>query len=499
MTLVLGPILRFLGADPVTHRWTVSVLVVVDGEHLPMITWSSSHGESGEATPAVIAGRGGRRVVTAAISVTRRAAPAAVTYQISGVAGSWSFTAPARAERPRSAYASCNGFSSLKAMKSVDDKYALWRDLAAEHDKAAYHLLLLGGDQIYADSMWESIGELEAWNDLRPAKADAAPFSGELAAKIDDFFFDLYLKRWAQPDLGAALSSVPTLMMWDDHDIFDGWGSYSPQRQNSPVFQGIYASARRWFRAFQLHLGPHAGPEFLAPAPNLTYAHRIDDLAFLVLDLRSERCAAHVMSPGAWAAAFAWLEGQVGVRHALVLTSIPVIYPELTAVQDLLGRIPGQQELEDDLRDHWCSRVHQGERLRLIHRLLDFSRAQRARVSILSGDVHVAGLGLIEDRRAPEGLTIAQVISSGIVHPPPPAIVALALGGLMGDLGELDRGISASMQRLPGSKRRLICARNWLSLEPDDAGAWPSRGRLWMKWRVEGDEEPYTMVVPPLA
>ena len=27
---------------------------------------------------------------------------------------------------------------------------------------------------------------------------------------------------------------MPTVMMWDDHDIFDGWGSYSPEMQRSP-------------------------------------------------------------------------------------------------------------------------------------------------------------------------------------------------------------------------------------------------------------------------
>lgn len=33
--------------------------------------------------------------------------------------------------------------------------------------------------------------------------------------------------------------SVPVQMnLWDDHDIWDGWGSYPEHLQNCPVFQG---------------------------------------------------------------------------------------------------------------------------------------------------------------------------------------------------------------------------------------------------------------------
>jgi hypothetical protein len=499
MQLVIGPVLRFLGADPQAKTWRVSVLFVIEGEGNPALSWSTGAQAPIQAQAREIAAHCGRRVVVFEIAAPRDDLASAVEYGLGCAPQTWRFVVPARGERPRMAYASCNGFSSLKAMKSIDDKYALWRELLGRHSAAPYHLMLHGGDQVYADPMWESLPELEAWNESKSILADYLPMEPELAARVEGFYFDLYLRRWAQPELAAALASVPGVMMWDDHDIFDGWGSYPPVRQASPVFQGIFASARRWFRVFQLHLGELAPPEFLAPACGLTHAYRIDDLALLVLDLRSERCASHVMSPASWDAAFTWLEGQEGLRHVLVMTSIPLVYSDLDAVQDLLGYLPGQQELEDDLRDHWYSRAHQGERLRLIHRLLDLSRDRRARVTILSGDVHVAGLGLLEGTRpGDDGITIAQLISSGIVHPPPPAIVALALGNLMTELGELDRGITASMQALPGTRRRFLCARNWLSIEPDAAASWEQRRRLWVHWHVEGASEPYTMVLHPV-
>lgn len=42
-------------------------------------------------------------------------------------------------------------------------------------------------------------------------------------------------------------------MTWDDHDIFDGWGSYPDGLQNCPVFQGCYQAAKRFYLLFQQH------------------------------------------------------------------------------------------------------------------------------------------------------------------------------------------------------------------------------------------------------
>ncbi|MCB2070589.1 MAG: hypothetical protein KDF67_13685, partial [Ottowia sp.] len=65
------------------------------------------------------------------------------------------------------------------------------------------------------------------------------------------------------------------------------------------------------------------------------------------------------------------------------------------------------------------SRPNLAERLRLIHRLLDAS-ASGTRITVLSGDVHVAALGVIEsDRRdvPANANVINQLTSSGIEHP----------------------------------------------------------------------------------
>jgi hypothetical protein len=139
--------------------------------------------------------------------------------------------------------------------------------------------------------------------------------------------------------------------------------------------------------------------------------------------------------------------------------------------------------------------------VRFVHRLLKFAADKGTRVTILSGDVHIAALGIIESRRGGVATDNSQVInqltSSGIVHPPPPALIAFALERLFDNTEELDRGITASMVRFPGTQKRFLAGRNWLSLEPD---APDGLGRIWANWFAEGDDEktPYTKVIHPV-
>jgi hypothetical protein len=175
-----------------------------------------------------------------------------------------------------------------------------------------------------------------------------------------------------------------------------------------------------------------------------------------------------------------------------VLSSIPVVHPDFSAIEKLLGVLPGQQELEDDLKDHWHSLPHRQERLRLIHRLFDFSATKRCRVTLLSGDVHVAAVGVLQSDRSEvpaNAKVINQLTSSGIVHPSPPGMMLYFLESVGDKVETVDRGITAEMLEFPATHRRFVGARNWLSLEPDDTN------RIWANWHVEGETQPYTKVV----
>ena len=494
----MGPVLSFRGWDPATQQWALSALVVAKEKPGPL-AWRDPDGQAEAEALWTVKGRTAWRYRFAA---TLAAEAAVLEYAIDG--STWRLGLPAAGTAPRMAYASCNGFSSLKDMKRVADKNAMWSAMGERHAKSPYHLLLLGGDQVYADSMWAVLPTMRAWNELGFAAGNAARFTAAMRRELEAFYFDLYAERWAQPEIAAMLAALPGIAMWDDHDILDGWGSYPGERQQCDVFQGLLPIARRAFEVFQQHLGPdEVRPGALEPAGGaLSFGHVLPHLAILALDMRSERSATQVISPAHWERIYAWLNGlPAGLPHLLLMSSIPVVYPGFETFERILGAVPGQQELEDDVRDHWRSRAHKGERSRLVHRLLDLALATRIRPTILSGDVHVAALGTIESirdvRPGERAGVINQLISSGIVHPSPGAAVVFALRHLFDNSDEIDNGITARMVEFPGTQHRFIGSRNFLSLEPDAPADQP-KPRLWANWIAEGEAEPYVKVIHPI-
>ncbi len=73
-------------------------------------------------------------------------------------------------------------------------------------------------------------------------------------------------------------------------------------------------------------------------------------------------------------------------------------------------------------------------------------------------------------------------------------LIVYAMEKVMADnVEEVDRGITARMMKFPFSAQHFIAKRNWLSLELDE------ESRVWAKWYVEGEEEPYTKVIHPIG
>lgn len=501
MAVVLGPVLQFFGV--VNSQWRVSALVVCDVDTAPVLTSTLA----GSIKKIAALPFDNPRYYVFRCDVAAPLGSGVNTLALDGKAAT--FLAPAAGEAPRSAYVSCNGFSDPKLIKNVKDKNERWTHLLGQHAKAAYHLLLMGGDQLYTDSMWDEVPGLHAWASLPLKQRTQSPWSAGLQADVDNFFCELYLKRWAQAEFAAATASIPALMMWDDHDIMDGWGSYPEELHLSPVFQGIFAVAKRYFRALQLQLEADEVHPLAIPgqaAFNLGCADLGGGLALLALDLRSERqpllhtaqgiAPDQVMAPASADAVYRWLDSIHGHRHLLVMSSIPVCYLDLSYLEKLLAALPGQQELEDDLRDHWRSPAHRGERKRLVQRLLAHANDTAARVTLLSGDVHVGALAVLQSTRAEHSgnaAVINQLISSGVVHPAPPALALFALERIGTRDDPVDRDIVVRMQPIAKKGGYLISQRNWLALEPD------AQGRLWANWHLEGEDVPVTKVIHPVA
>ena len=506
----LGPVLKFLGCGD--NNWHISIIVAVDANDSPPSLILSN---KAIAAPAKLAD-----LIHMKATVWRweskiplKETAQSINYKVNG--RSFTLQIPAKNKMPAVAFASCNGFSDPKLMKQVTIKNALWSRMSRLHNGedtirgrrfGPWNLLLMGGDQVYSDSLWQEVPEIKAWVSLDWPQRKIRAFNQKMRAQKERFFENLYLTRWAQPEVSSALASIPSLMMWDDHDIFDGWGSYPFEQHYCPVYQGIFGVAKKYFQLFQQQSADSLAPANLPNQTAFNQAYNLGDLGILVLDMRSERqphtpdgasdnyMPDQVMSEKSWNAVYKWLDAQT-CKHLLVMSSIPVVHPSFGLLEKMLGFLPGQQELEDDLRDHWTSSPHLQERLRMVHRLLRFSAEKKCRVTLLSGDVHVAAVGVIESDRndvPPNARVINQLTSSGIVHPAPPAMVRYFLEQACKSVETIDRGITAAMYEFPATTRRLIGARNFLTLEPDD------KDRLWANWWVENEADPTTKTIHPV-
>ena len=518
----LGPVLQFLGC--MNNQWGISALIVFDAaDAAPGFVMIAPVGAS-RATAQSTAVPG--LACTAwrfDFAVTQTATPQQVVCEINGQR--LSFAVPAAGTAPSLVYASCNGFSDPAAMKKVTEPNALWARLGRLHalqdrvDSNTYgpfDLLLLGGDQVYSDAMWAVLPELQAWSELDKPRRISAPFTAAMQKSVQAYFSTMYLQRWSQPEVAAMLAGIPSVMMWDDHDIMDGWGSHPPDLHYCPVFQGIFGIAKAAFELFQRQMMGAPSPATLPAQPAHSAGYRMGPAGLLVLDMRTERRprsgdvtadggllnAEHVMSEASWRAVYTWLDAQeaaADMRHLFVMSSIPVVHPSFELLEKLLGVFPGQQGLEDDLRDHWTSPPHKAERLRLIHRLLAAS-AKGIRITLLSGDVHVAAIGVIESDRsnaAASARVVNQLTSSGIVHPAPPGVALFFLERACQAVEQIDRGITGTMFEFPTTSHRMIGCRNFLTLQPD--GPANPAGRYWANWWAEGEPHPYTKVIHPVA
>jgi hypothetical protein len=129
----------------------------------------------------------------------------------------------------RLVFGSCREASPL----SVDryppdalDAYAV--RLASGTDPSQWpDLLVLLGDQVYADETPEKI---RRW--LRRRRKHRRPDAP--ATQVVDFheYTKLYLDSWTDPDVRWLLSTVPSVMIFDDHEIIDDWNISSAWRDH---------------------------------------------------------------------------------------------------------------------------------------------------------------------------------------------------------------------------------------------------------------------------
>jgi PhoD related phosphatase len=294
------------------------------------------------------------------------------------------FYVPSKHESMRIMFHSCNGFSvdtDVDAWAGL----ALWNEVLRIHKLKPLHVMIGGGDQIYNDGIRVE-GPLRHWaEEENPRQRRIHPFDEQLRQDCDDYFFRNYCRWYTTEPFATANGQIPQVNIWDDHDIIDGFGSYTDHMMRTPVFVGIGHIAFKYYMLFQHHTPPPVAVDILSaprssnhgsgidsmkegyngaylmpetevdpswilgnsPGPYLTqksrsiYAQLGKRVAFLGVDARTERTRHQINYPETYDLIFNRLNIEFNrnpgeIKHLIILLGVPIAYPRLVWLENIL-------------------------------------------------------------------------------------------------------------------------------------------------------------------
>jgi hypothetical protein len=381
---------------------------------------------------------------------------------------------------------------------SAEYGWAMWKKLdemldIRSQDGTLKHLrlLVMAGDQVYNDDV-----EVECLNKLDQADYLKSP-NHETFTQTRIRLILQYRKYWSEIHYRRVLAKIPSVTMWDDHDITDGWGG-------RPESFDEFAHGRfkkKWWNYFELCREAFVAyqacrnPDFPAKLEGKAFSTFIDlgSTRIFLLDFRSEKNSKRqllweknhasnvlnalrstpatvknlfVVSPvvplrtnfegdrrlNAFVTLFfnavqsieerPWLDKMLS-RIAKYGWLVPMllfvltfqwnsiwIYMFLSGLAWILIfivwaflHVPELPKLSDDLNDGLSSDINFNSLVDILRVLLDIQASKQTKVTILSGDIHAAGITEIIERTKNGIQRICQVVASPVSYSPMPKSV----------------------------------------------------------------------------
>jgi len=322
--------------------------------------------------------------------------------------------------------------------RGLDALAAFARRLIDEPRQAWPHVLLLLGDQVYADDV------PQATLDFIRSRRDADQPPGESVADFEEYA-NLYCASWTEPLMRWLLSTVSSSMIFDDHDVIDDWNiseAWLADMRATDWWEGRIVGAFMSYWIYQ-HLGnlspaeldgdalfaavraaDDAGPllrrfSFFADRESAgsrwAYRRDVGGTRLIVLDSRAARVLRdgrrEMLDEAEWRWLEANLEGQMD--HLVIASSLPILMAHgmhhaetwSERVGDgAWGRLPARamEKLRRSLdMEHWAAFGTSLERLMKLLAEVGSGRRGPAPSSIVmvSGDVHHGYLARVAYRR----------------------------------------------------------------------------------------------------
>lgn len=456
---------------------------------------------------------------------------------------SWSFYIPGATQVWRWSAYSCSGFSHDVKQEDwmVDGDHPMVYHLLQKHNQQPMHLCFGGGDQLYNDDVFER-QHIHDWLNIQDRhKRLTMPFEDVLREEAEDYFFMHYCLHFQTRSLRQMCARIPNVMLWDDHDIFDGWGSYPEDMLNSPVFFGIFLVARNFYLLFQHHTTVERvqaektdlfGSSPMS-SPSFSFLKLIGPtVAILGVDIRSERTKEQVMSQASWNMVFTKARQLPdSVRHLVVNFTVPIVYPKVPVSEGLLQMLSNmnriaalnallvktnilsslmkfdEPELLDDLVDHWTGVHHSEERRRVVESFQQLAVDRQLRVTFVSGDVHCAAVGRFYSfpkmaDLAEDPFFMPQIITSAIINAPPPQVAVRLMHTVDRAGNRINQHTREKMVRFFKSRypreEKVLAKRNFLIMEGHGDGSLKASIHVEDHARMMHDPEVFVLYVPEL-
>lgn len=276
------------------------------------------------------------------------------------------------------------------------------------------------GDQVYLDTAFG-----QSIQDVRDHGRTEAVRRGITAR-----FRRVYEYAWNYAPTREVLATASNLMIWDDHEVRNGWGSHERDRDPASNRHWVGTIARQLYQDFQRRLW--AEPD--ESVKHEAHAHVFGKVGIVFLDQRGARSFAHdEQRPYLGREQWQWLRETLNspafasVTALVLVTSVPLLYVGEGAA--FVGGV-----VFSDLRDQWSYPKHRAEQVELARLIQAWKGASPHRAAtVLGGDVHVGGRTVVEQLDAAgnwQGV-FEQLITSPITNEPPGALAFFGLKELL--------------------------------------------------------------------
>ncbi len=316
----------------------------------------------------------------------------------------------------------------------------MWRYLYNEMSSQNTAFLLAVGDQVYADH-----NKYNAWQ---------KSLDGDSNKSAIEHYRETYQRHWSFREMHSVLRNFPTFMIWDDHEITNGWGSGNKHAGEKE--QEIFKVARKAYEEFQHSHNPPPLPhpqnhQLTQGHTPYYYAFRYGPAAFLVLDLRGnrKRWEKQLLGPDQKAALEHWFASKEAQdsKMLFVISSVPMIHVRRWVAKAISW-------IKTDIADQWSSPHNCQDRRYIVKMLFDkYVDHGKRKAVILGGDVHVGTVAKITDEHTKQ--SIYQFTSSPISNAAQPFFdrILTKLGNTFDFHLEKDGGRPVHVEICTGDKR----------------------------------------------